>query len=404
MMIETEERSALRPVNPLPGVDRQSLGGTVIRFAHFLKARGFRVFQSDVHHALRALEAISIEKKDAFYYALRATLVSTDMEWIQFDALFHQFWDRAHEQTSEQETPEGTGEAEEKTPQTSTAESPRTLEIEKAVKTEETDQREWLEGVAYSPVSSVEKKAFPDLRNEDIQVAQLALKKLIHPFRASATRRFQSSHGTADIDFRRTLSASRKTMGIPFELFYKRKKKRLKRLVIIADVSGSMDRYARFVMPFLLGIRGVGARTEVFVFSTSICRITPIVRHLDVDKALERIPSEVPEWSGGTRIGYSLMQFNRGEGFRFLNSRSVVVLLSDGWDLGGKAILKREMAHLSGKVHAVVWLNPLAADPDAHSLSQGMNAVRPFVDYILPADSLESLKKVGRLLSRLMIH
>ncbi len=188
------------------------------------------------------------------------------------------------------------------------------------------------------------------------------------------------------------------------ELFYREKKKRLKRLVILADVSGSMDRYARFVMPFLLGLRGVGSRAEVFVFSTTLTYVTLMVRRLSIDNAIEGIAEAVPEWSGGTSIGYSLHQFNEGQGERMLNRRTVVIILSDGWDLGGKELLKREMATLSRKAHCVIWLNPLAGDPRFDPMCQGMRVALPYVDHFLPADSLLSLKRVARLLSRVMIH
>ncbi len=188
------------------------------------------------------------------------------------------------------------------------------------------------------------------------------------------------------------------------ELFYRAKKRRLKRLVILADVSGSMDRYARFVMPFLLGLRGAGSRAEVFVFSTSLTCITSLIKHLDIDKALLRISEEVPNWSGGTRIGFSLHQFNQGRGAQLINSRTVVVIMSDGWDLGGKELLKREMAAISRKAHCVIWLNPLAGDPDYRPVCQGMRIALPYVDHFLPADSLESLKRVGRVLSNVMVH
>ena len=188
------------------------------------------------------------------------------------------------------------------------------------------------------------------------------------------------------------------------ELFFKEKKKRLKRMVILADVSGSMDRYAQFVMPFMLGLRGVGSRAEVFVFSTSLTPVTFIIRHLSFEKALERIAREVPEWSGGTRIGYSLHQFNQAHGHRLVSQRTVVVILSDGWDLGGKELLRREMEALARKAHTVIWLNPLAGDPDYQPVCQGMRIALSYVDYFLPADSLQSLKQVARLLSRIMIH
>ena len=195
-----------------------------------------------------------------------------------------------------------------------------------------------------------------------------------------------------------------KTGSIPPELFYKRRKKKLKRLVVLADVSGSMDRYARFIMPFILGLKGVGPKTDVFVFSTSLASITPIVRRFDIDKALEIIAREIPEWSGGTRIGFSLHQFNQQYGDRLVNHRTVVVILSDGWDLGGKELLKREMETLNRKAYAIIWLNPLSGDLDYRPICKGMQTAMPFVDYFLPADSLESLKRVGRVLSGIMVH
>ena len=179
-------------------------------------------------------------------------------------------------------------------------------------------------------------------------------------------------------------------------------KKRLKKLVILADVSGSMDRYVRFLMPFLLGLRGIGSQPEVFVFSTSLSRITFFVRKLPVEKALSRISCEVPDWSGGTRIGESLQQFHVRYGQRHLNKRTVVVIMSDGWDLGARSLLQKEMQTLSGKVHSVIWLNPLAGDPEYRPLCRGMQAVLPYVDHLLAADSLQSLRKVGRVLSKVM--
>ncbi len=206
------------------------------------------------------------------------------------------------------------------------------------------------------------------------------------------------------MDFRRIIRKSLKTGGMPLELFYKKRKKRLKRLVILADVSGSMDRYARFVMPFILGLKGIGSRAQVFVFSTSLTPITSVVRRLSIEKALEYISQLVPDWSGGTRIGYSLHQFNEGHGESLLNKRTVVVVMSDGWDLGGRELLKREMKTLSRKAHSVIWLNPLAGDTEYRPVCRGMQTALPYVDYFLAADSLQNLKKVGRTLSRVMAH
>lgn len=148
----------------------------------------------------------------------------------------------------------------------------------------------------------------------------------------------------------------------------------------------------------------MGSKAEVFVFSTSLTSISFTIRHLSFKKAVNRIAREVPDWSGGTRIGYSLHQFNQTYGQRLVNQRTVVVILSDGWDLGGKELLRREMETLARNAHCIIWLNPLAGDLGYQPVCQGMRIALSYVDYFLPADNLQSLKRVGRLLSRIMIH
>ncbi len=384
--------------------ENEGLVRKIIQFAAFLKDRGFKVFQSSIQDALRGLEAISLENKADFFCCLRSNLVASDLEWQQFEPLFDEFWTRMDEPVKKAEddpkTPNpdaeniGDGDA-----------CQLEAKSEQSEKEKDSEDREWLEGVAYSPiVSTVEKKDLGRFNKADVQVANLALKKMMAPFKIDKSRRSRRTRKSGGMDFQRVIRKSLKTGGTPLELFYKQKKKRLKRLVILADVSGSMDRYAQFVMPFLLGLRGVGSRSEVFVFSTSLTSITFSVRHMSFEKVVSRIAREVPDWSGGTRIGFSLHQFNEIHGQRLLNQRTVVVVLSDGWDLGVKDLLRREMDHLSRKCHCVIWLNPLAGDPDYEPLCRGMNIALPYVDHFMAADSLQSLKRVGHLLSRVMAH
>jgi len=389
--------------SPSEKTDISSMGGEIVRFADFLKTRGFKVFQGGVHGALRSLEEIDISKKQDFFVSLRANLTNTDTEWVQFADLYEEFWAQKNKASHEHDIPHPPPEQEIQNIPSDT-EFLRDTDTEQTAPMEDTDKREWLEGVAYSAVPTVEKKDLGNFDKSDIQVAQLALKKIMEPFRMNISRRSRRSRKSGDMDFRRIMRKSLKNEGVPMELFFKEKKKRLKRLVVLADVSGSMDRYAQFIMPFILGLRGVGSRAEVFVFSTSLTPVTFIIRHLSFEKALDRIAREVPEWSGGTRIGYSLHQFNQAHGHRLASQRTVVVILSDGWDLGGKELLRREMAALSRKAHTVIWLNPLAGEPDYQPVCQGMRIALSYVDYFLPANSLQSLKQVGRLLSRVMIH
>jgi len=383
--------------------ETEGFAGKIIRFALFLKDRGFKVFQTGIQDALRGLLVISLENKRDLFFCLRSNLVTSDLEWAQFEILFDEFWalmDQDIKKEADQRRPdldaENTGDG---------GECQLEAKSQPSAEDKCPTDREWLEGVAYSPViCTVLKKDLGRFDKADVQVANLALKKMMEPFKIDKSRRSSRSRKAGEMDFQRVIRKSLKTGGTPLELFYKQKKKRLKRLVILADVSGSMDRYARFVMPFLLGLRGISSRAEVFVFSTSLTPITFSIRHIRFEKVFSRIAQEVPDWSGGTRIGFSLHQFNEIHGRRLANRRTVLVVLSDGWDLGAKDLLKREMAELSRKCHSVIWLNPLAGDPDYEPLCRGMNTALPYVDHFMAADSLQSLKRVARLLSRVMVH
>ncbi len=387
----------MKEKDPYMKAGATGLAGRIILFGEFLREKGFGIFQSKIHDALRSLQEIDISRREDFFSVLRVNMSSCDLEWVRFPLLFEEFWVSGREgepllgQSSTQEEVEVC---------MSDSEIRRYVTIEVSTEKGEDDSKGWLEGVTYSPVAGIGKKDFGHFDNSDILAAQLALRRIMVPFRLQISRRLKrSKHG--QIDFRRVMRKSFKSQGTPMEFVYRAKKKRLKRLVILADVSGSMDRYASFVMPFLLSLIGVGPRVEAYVFSTSLVPVTFIVRHFDIDKALERIANEVPDWSGGTRIGHSLHQLNQRHSF---DGRTVVVILSDGWDLGGKELLKREMATLSSRAHSLVWLNPLAGDPDYEPMCRGMKAALPYVDYFLPADSLSSLIRVGRLLSKIMAH
>jgi uncharacterized protein with von Willebrand factor type A (vWA) domain len=387
---------------PPGGRDIPALAGQVVRFAQFLQGQGFRLFQSSIVDALNSLQAVDLGRKKDFLAALRANLAHTDMEWARFQDLFEAFWGRKEVR----EERGGRPDAEEPADRREARAPYALLPDEGRGATQDTAEtaKAWLEGVAYSPVSRIEKKDLARFDPSDIQVAQLALRRLMEPFQIQRTRRTRWRRSGNRMDFHRIMRKSLKTGGFPAELFYREKRKRLKRLVFLADVSGSMDRYARVVMPFILGLRGIGSRAEVFVFSTHLACITSTVRQMSVQRVLRRLAREFPEWSGGTRIGYSLHQFNEAQGQRLLNRRTVVVILSDGWDLGGRDLLKREMALLSRKAHCVIWLNPLAGDPAHGSVCGGMKVALPYVDYLLAANSLENLKRVGRVLSRVMVH
>jgi uncharacterized protein len=378
----------------------RSIVQRVILFARFLRSHGFKVFSTGVVGVLRGLEETGLQDREDFFNILRANLVAGDIEWKLFKDLFEEFWrpvealkEKGREDREEEVRP---------CPEDLIMVAPTQRSTEDRVDLLAPGKKESLEGTLYSPVALYEQRDLSQFERGEIQVAHLILKNMMASFRLAESRRFKRSKKARDMDFRLILKRSLKVEGLPVELFYRRRKKRLKKLVILADVSGSMDRYVRFLMPFLLGLRGIGSQSEVYVFSTSLSRITFFVRKLPVEKALSRISSEVPDWSGGTRIGESLQQFHERYGQRHLNKRTVVVIMSDGWDLGARSLLQKEMQRLSSKVHSVIWLNPLAGDPEYRPLCRGMQTVLPYVDHLLAADSLQSLRRVGRILSKVM--
>jgi len=380
------------------------IAGVVVEFANFLKVNGFRIFQSSIQDSLKALQHINLFNKQEVFYTLRANLVKTDMEWIHFPHLFDQFWNiyiKKLKQANSGKKRE-TAFIEDISEEETGLKEERKSKGSSKVPFEE--EKKYLEGIGYSPISKVEKKDLNLLDESDIHIAKLALKQMAEPFKIQRTRRTKKGLRFGEkMDFSRIMRRSLKFEGYPIELFFKERKKRLKKLIIIADVSGSMERYASFVVPFILSIRGIGSKAEVFVFSTSLTRVTHIVRHMDFEKALKKIGEEVPNWAGGTRIGFSLKQFNSW-GREFLNRRSVVMILSDGWDLGSQELLRREMEKLRKKAYSIIWLNPILDDPNMKRMCKGMLIALPYLDYVLPVNSLESLKRIGKIISRLMLH
>lgn len=377
----------------------------IVLFSRYLKSRGFKIFLSNVIDIFKGLEMIDLSCREDFFHLLKATLVTNDLEWRLFDHLYRSFW--ADEGDIEEQTDA------QKPGEKHTREGPVSQAAVIEIVPNQESRKEHIpgepekvlfEGNAYSPVSFLERQDLEQVRKKDIQCAQMILKNMMSSFKVSHSRRFKKSKRAGDIDFRFMIKRCAKAGGMPLQLFYRKRKKKLKRLVIIADVSGSMDRYARFVMPFILGLKGIGRRAEVYVFSTSLTSITQTIKRTSFDKVMETMAKAVPEWSGGTKIGYSLHQFNEQQGDPMARRETVVVVFSDGWDLGAKDLLRREMEILQQKANAVIWLNPLAGELDYEPLCKGMQAALPYIDYFLPAKSLYDLNLVGRTLIRVMLH
>jgi uncharacterized protein with von Willebrand factor type A (vWA) domain len=209
----------------------------------------------------------------------------------------------------------------------------------------------------------------------------------------------RAKHGRF-IDPRATLRGSLRHGGVPLELRRQKRKIRTRPLVVICDISGSMDRYARLLLRFVHALGQGLENTEVFVFGTRLTRITRELRKRDVDTALTQVVSSVEDWSGGTRIGEAIKTFNYQWARRVLRSGATVVVISDGWDRGDPELLGREMARLQRSCRRLIWLNPLLGAPGYQPLTQGMRAAMPYIDEFLPIHNLQSLEALADLLGQ----
>ncbi|KPV48758.1 CoxE, partial [Kouleothrix aurantiaca] len=181
--------------------------------------------------------------------------------------------------------------------------------------------------------------------------------------------------------------------------FWQRRARRERPLVILADISGSMEKYARLLLQFLYSAAHSLRRVECFVFATRLTRITGQLKLRNIDQAIDGAAREVVDWAGGTRIGASLHAFNRQWARRVLGRGAVVLLISDGWEQGEPSVLARELAWLRRRSYRLIWLNPLLGGRDYQPLTQGIQAALPFVDDFLPVHNLLSLEQLGAKLS-----
>jgi hypothetical protein len=185
------------------------------------------------------------------------------------------------------------------------------------------------------------------------------------------------------------------------ELVQKRRRIKKTRLTLLCDVSGSMDCYSRFLIQFMYGLQNRLPQLDTFVFSTRLTRIGHFLKNRDIDQALARVSETALDWSGGTTIGACLKSFNDQYMYPRAGNKTIVIIVSDGWDRGDTELLAQEIKRLQRKAHKIFWLNPLSGSPSYQPLCKGMQAALPYINYFLPANNLESLIKLCKKLDTL---
>lgn len=393
------------------------LAAQVVAFTRTLRANGLPLGPGEARDALRALLAVDLADRDEVYLALRTVLVHRPEDYPTFDAVFGALWEGAGGGAAPDAAALPAGDAggrEVRLPGATGAGAELQL-LGSELGSEEVpaptsggsqdvrpDQPETGEGtvrVAYSPHAAGLERDFATIRPDEVEAMRAVCARLARRLATRWTRRWRRTARPEGIDRRRTLRRAVARGGEVLELPRRRRRRERAQLVVVADVSGSMEPYSRFLLQFLLAFSAAVPRLDAFVFSTALWRVTGALRRgADPARVLDGLAALVRDWGGGTRIGACLEALVRDYGSLF-DRRTVVVIGSDGLDTGDVDRLEAAMAALRRRVRRVVWLNPLAGDPRYAPLARGMRAALPYTDVLAPGHSLQSLLALERHLS-----
>lgn len=359
----------------------------LVRLGAELRARGVRAGVGELLGAHRALGAVDPADREQAYLALRAVLCSRRADLDEFEEAFVVCF--------------GEGARVRPGPPSALDDVAGLVLPRAAVPGERVSRPGEVDVVpsAWSDVELLRGKDFAAYTEAERAAARRLLRELAVRGPRRRSRRTRPSRRRRGVrpDLRRTVRSSLRWFGEPLERHWRAPATRPRPLVLVCDVSGSMEPYARMLLQYLQACVAARAQVEAFVFGTRLTRVTRELRGRDPDRALARAARAVADWSGGTRIGSALAQLNREHG-RQLGRGAVVVLLSDGWDRGDPDELAAEMARLRRSSHALIWLNPLKAAPGYEPLTRGMVAALPYVDHLLAGNSIRSLQELADLL------
>jgi uncharacterized protein len=374
-----------------------ALGGAVTaqlgRLAASLREQGVRTGVDELLVAHRALAAIDPSSRTDSYNALRAAFCSRHSDLEAFDSAFVRLFGAPGSMSRDvQQELEAAGMVLPRVTVPGDKDAPEPGAFDpKPVP------------AAWSDVEILRQKDFAEFTDAEREmakwlIARLALRGPTRRSRRLKISRVRGAHGAAaEPDLRRTLRASLRYGGEPIERRWREPSRKPRPLVLVCDVSGSMEPYARMLLQYLHAYVAARRRVEAFVFGTRLTRVTRELAGRHHDAAMKRFAATASDWSGGTRIGESLAELNRTHGRR-IGRGSIVVVLSDGWDRGEPEELAEEMARLSRCAHRLVWLNPLKAHTGYEPLTRGMQAALPYVDHFLSGNSIASLGELADLL------
>ena len=375
----------------------------MLLFGRILRGLGLDVNPGRITDLVHALDHINISHKTEFYHAARSLLVHSHGDIPLFDQAFDLFW-RTHE----------TGAQIDLSALLQSMGHSQLIVTQPSLQLQLTQDNNNIDLAAdatttveltrtYDARETLRQKDFSDLTGAELQSIKRMMASIAWQLGQRRTRRQQPGQSQR-VDMRRTLRRSMRYGGELLHWEQREYRQKSRPLVIIADISGSMERYTRLLLHFTYSLAaGVHQQVETFVFSTRLTRVTRQLKGHSVEKALQEVSQVVHDWSGGTRIGEALKAFNFDWGRRILRRSAVALLISDGWDRGDPHLLQTEISRLQRNCFRLIWLNPLLGSSTYEPLTLGMQTALPYVDDFLPVHNLASLEDLAIHLKRVSV-
>ncbi len=366
-----------------------SISESIVAFAQFLRSHGMNVGIQETQDAFVAANEIQIANRNSFKFALKPLFCTSPEEGKLFERLFLLYWDTnpIDLNVKNKTTIQGSQKKKQAGSIVMLGEGKNESDIEEGKNVAGANETERLRKTDFSKINDIDAKRLEHIADKLFKEMALRLR-----------RRMKESNKGGRINLRRTIRRSISYGGEPIDLFYRAQKPKRQRLVVLLDVSGSMDKYSFFLLRFVFALRENFRQLEAFIFSTKLIRITGALAANQLEYATALLSQQVDNWSSGTKIGNCLEDFNDKYGKRILNGSPVMIILSDGLDTGDPEILGKELKKIQDKTRRIIWLNPLIGMKDYQPIQRGMQAALPCVDDFRAAHNLDSLLELENIL------
>ena len=378
-------------------IQRQTnLSSNIVAFCRYLRTQNFNIGPSEEKDALMAMDTLeAVTDPEILELCLQSTLCRSPQQLKAFPGLYQKYWkelDKAVDSKIKDE-PE---EKDKSKSQTQQNQKPSFQALKSWLYGNK--NHEETETATYSNIEVYGTKKFPAFEEKELKEVFQLVKKLVRKIANRRSRRYQSTYKKEQIDLKRTIRKSVVQQAEIINIAFRKKKKDQLKVVLLCDVSRSMELYSRFLIKFMYAFQNLFPKVKTFVFSTSLHEVSNELHKNSLDKSLEQIIDKVNNWSGGTKIGDALKTFNEQFAHKHLSSKTLFIILSDGWDTGDPEMISENMKKIQRKALKVIWLNPLAGFGNWKPEVKGMQAALPFIDALLPFHNIESLKEMVRTL------